>query len=34
MQLVHAIWGFFQGVGEEIRIPVWAPQERSITARL
>jgi hypothetical protein len=32
MQLIHAVWQFFQSTGEELRIPVWAPQERSITA--
>jgi hypothetical protein len=32
VQLVRQVWQFFQGVGEELSIPVWAPQERSITA--
>jgi hypothetical protein len=32
VQLVHAVWQFFQSTGEELRVPVWAPQERSITA--
>jgi hypothetical protein len=32
VQLVHAVWQFFQGAGEEIRISVWAPQEQPVTA--
>jgi hypothetical protein len=31
VQLVHAVWQFFQGAGEEVMIPVWALQERSAT---
>ena len=30
--LVHAVWQSFQCTGEELRILVWALQERSITA--
>jgi hypothetical protein len=32
VQLVRQVWQFFQGAGEEITIPVWMPQDRSITA--
>jgi hypothetical protein len=31
VRLVQAVWQFFQGTGEEIMIPVWTPQERSVT---